>query len=200
MSKAIVVYPKVARIDMSSQDGLGYWTPEGINRLFDELAKSYRVNTKRIYITGLSFGGGGTWYYANSNTRSEYNPAAIVPVCNGLDENARVTGNARMPVWTFQCFDDPVVPYIETIKTMERITGVSVIMASYPYGTNSTASDGDCTISYANSSGLGAWKKNYYLADGTYTYTMFRAGGHNAWDRAYANDELWAWLFAQARE
>jgi predicted peptidase len=79
VAKAIVIYPKVAQIDDTYGNLLGYWNPTVINRLFDDVVEMYRVDRKRIYVTGLSFGGGGTWYYANDNDRVEYTPRRHCP-------------------------------------------------------------------------------------------------------------------------
>ncbi len=77
------------------------------------------------------------------------------------------------------------------------VTGRYGIMSTYPFGYNNSTRYSDCTVSYSTETGLGVWKKNYYLAEGSYTYTMFRSGGHNAWSRAYDMDALYEWLFSQ---
>ena len=59
--------------------------------LLDEIAEKYKVDQDRIYLTGLSMGGFGTWALA------AYQPnrfAAIVPICGGGDPSS---GQANRP-------------------------------------------------------------------------------------------------------
>ena len=77
-----------------------------LNALLDDVMARYRVDKDRIYITGLSMGGFGTWRLA-----LEYPTkfAAIAPVCGGGDPTkARLLKN--LPVWVFHGAKDPTVP------------------------------------------------------------------------------------------
>lgn len=69
------------------------------------LQKEFRVDPKRLYVTGLSMGGFGTW---DLITRTPDLFAAAAPVCGGADENL---GNkvAKLPIWTFHGDKDTVV-------------------------------------------------------------------------------------------
>src|SRR4030042_4206178 len=90
------------------------WDTENwFDNLHAELTSRYRVDTNRIYLTGMSMGGFGTW-----NTAMEYPQkfAAIVPVCGG--GNAKNICNIRhVPVWAFHGTADPVV----SLKKSERL-------------------------------------------------------------------------------
>lgn len=65
--------------------------------LIASLQKEYRIDPKRLYITGLSMGGYGTW-----DVLARYPDlfAAAVPICGGGDEStaARI---AKIPIWAF---------------------------------------------------------------------------------------------------
>ena len=57
-----------------------WWEPFELAALLDEIVEKYKVDQDRIYVTGLSMGGFGTWSLA------AYQPkrfAAIVPICGG---------------------------------------------------------------------------------------------------------------------
>ena len=60
----------------------------------------------RIYVTGLSMGGYGTWDLA---TRYPNRFAAIAPICGG-GEPARACTVKHLPVWAFHGAKDEVVP------------------------------------------------------------------------------------------
>ena len=75
------------------------------------LAK-YKVDVSRIYITGLSMGGGATWDYAQSSFTAASGIAAIVPVCGDSDPLAgtpEIIGQANLPVWATHNSGDPAV-------------------------------------------------------------------------------------------
>ena len=90
-----------------------WWQPQELVVLLDEIAENYRVDQDRIYVTGLSMGGFGTWALA------AYSPdrlAAIVPICGGGERYwARMF--AHVPAWVFHGAKDPAVP-LERSETM----------------------------------------------------------------------------------
>jgi predicted peptidase len=81
--------------------------------------ESGRVDPQRIYVTGLSMGGYGTWYAASASKEIF---AAAVPICGGGDASwaDRYEG---MPIWAFHGSEDGAVPVIrsrEMIKVLEE--------------------------------------------------------------------------------
>jgi len=73
--------------------------------LISALQKQYRIDSKRLYVTGLSMGGFGTW---DLITRHPQMWAAAVPVCGGADE-ATAERVAKLPIWAFHGDKDTVV-------------------------------------------------------------------------------------------
>lgn len=73
--------------------------------LLDSLVKNLPVDTNRIYVTGLSMGGFGTWELLQ---RYPNKFAAAAPVCGGGDETKAKT-IAHIPVWAFHGAKDKVV-------------------------------------------------------------------------------------------
>jgi predicted peptidase len=69
------------------------------------LEKEFAVDPKRLYVTGLSMGGFGTW---DAIQRFPQRFAAAVPVCGGADEAAAPV-IANIPVWIFHGGNDDVV-------------------------------------------------------------------------------------------
>lgn len=84
-----------------------YWNPEQVHNFIEYLVDNYQINTSRIYITGLSLGGGGCWNYIESKKNENY-AAAIVPICSrGTISQAESFKNT--PVWAFHGDSDQIV-------------------------------------------------------------------------------------------
>jgi dienelactone hydrolase len=74
-------------------------------------AKSrWRVNTTRIYVTGLSMGGGSTWDWSAVYGQ---NAAAVVPVCGGTKPSTTLCqqiASKNLPIWGLYSTADAVIP------------------------------------------------------------------------------------------
>ena len=95
-----------------------FWAAEvpNIHDFIVELTKTYPVDEKKIFLTGLSMGGFGTWYTA---MRYPDMFAAIAPVCGGgMAWNA---GVLTMPVWAFHGSDDPIVSVTQSDEMVNRL-------------------------------------------------------------------------------
>lgn len=68
--------------------------------------KEYRIDPKRVYLTGLSMGGFGTWALAEDHPQRW---AAIVPIC-GKGDPGKVEAFAHIPCWCFHGAEDGTVP------------------------------------------------------------------------------------------
>ena len=88
------------------------------------------VDTSRIYLTGNSMGGYGSWQLAMSMSNVF---AAVIPVCGGgmYWYSARLK---NMPVWAFHGEDDPVVFCSESRNMVEGINkrGGNAKLTVYP--------------------------------------------------------------------
>jgi len=137
--------------------------------------KKFNGDKRRVYLTGLSMGGYGTW---QGGAKHPGRFAALVPICGGVKlpvhlaalagatspsqesndpylATARAIGNT--PVWAFHGAADPVVPVTESQKLVEAFKNVG----------------------------------------GNVRYTEYEGIGHNSWEKAYANQDLMAWLLSQ---
>jgi predicted peptidase len=82
---------------------------EDVKAVLDYSVSHYRVDASRIYITGLSMGGGVTWNYTAQFGNTV---AASAPICGGSypdEKRASSIASFDLPVWAFHNADDPVV-------------------------------------------------------------------------------------------
>ncbi len=142
----------------------------------DRSIAEFNGDPARVYLTGLSMGGYGTWYLATAHPERF---SALVVICGGivaqptassvrrspLTENAAdpyaFTANAvrATPVWIFHGAVDPVIPVTESRRMYDALKKAGA------------------DVRYSELPGI----------------------GHNAWDAAYGNPDLWLWLFGQHR-
>ena len=87
-----------------------------INAFIDKVCDYFQADLTRVYLTGLSMGGFGTWYTAMAFPEKF---AAIVPVCGGgMPWNA---GVLTMPVWAFHGMEDDLVLPSNTIDMVNAL-------------------------------------------------------------------------------
>jgi predicted peptidase len=89
------------------------WNPEAVNGLIDEVMANYRVDPDRVYLTGLSMGGYGTWALACAYPNKF---AAAVPICGGGNQ-VMASKLKNLPLWVFHGAKDTTVRPSES-KTM----------------------------------------------------------------------------------
>ncbi|MGE0881970.1 MAG: prolyl oligopeptidase family serine peptidase [Blastocatellales bacterium] len=155
-----------------------WWTEDSMQaqalKALEQSIKEFNGDRERLYLTGLSMGGYGTWGIAANNPGKF---AALVPICGGIRiprrpntpeaatppeptgdpyaEAAKKIGST--PVWIFHGGADPVVPTDESRKMNEALKAIG----------------------------------------GNVQYTEYEKVGHNSWDKAYAEPELMKWLLGQ---
>ena len=166
---AIVVMPQCAKGQ--------WWTDAPMEAqalaALDQSIKEFHGDADRVYLTGLSMGGYGSWSLASKYPAKW---AAAVVICGGIRvprrpglpqtseeavadpyaEAAKGIG-AKLPVWVFHGGDDPTVPVTEARNMVEALKGVGSAVK----------------------------------------YTEYEGVKHNSWDKAYAEQDLPVWLFAQ---
>lgn len=108
-----------------------WWTEQPVLELIDHLEATYRIDASRIYLTGLSMGGYGTWHFA---CEAPDRFAAIAPVCGG-GTPYKMRWISHLPVWAFHGDADSVVPVEETtrlIAALKKQGNESTKMTIYP--------------------------------------------------------------------
>ncbi|MBN2365689.1 MAG: phospholipase, partial [Calditrichaeota bacterium] len=107
-----------------------WWELDGLNDLLQNILKNYRVDLERIYLTGLSMGGFGTWAWAMDRAETF---AALAPICGGGDTE-RVCLLKDTHVWVFHGRQDKVVPVERSVNMVNalRECGGNVKFTIYP--------------------------------------------------------------------
>lgn len=164
---AVVVMPQCRR---------GSWwnaprMEQMVTKILEESIQKFNVDPDRIYLTGLSMGGYGTFHFA---TKEPDRFAALAAVCGGVvpprgsaspishaaDPYLDVAQRLRaVPVWLFHGALDRSVPVSESRNLYEAFQEVGAEVR----------------------------------------YTEYPGVGHNSWDRAYSEPELMAWMLSQSR-
>lgn len=112
--EAIVVAPQVPKGE--------FWNPHGVKALVDQLKTQYRLDEKRLYITGISMGGFGTF-----DTITAYPNlfAAAIPICGGAGINMVKWGPEikTLPIWIFHGAKDTTVPLAFSESAFARLGG-----------------------------------------------------------------------------
>lgn len=169
---AVVVFPQAPRG--------GVWLGD-LARMataaLDQTIAEYRGDPDRIYLVGLSMGAYGAWVMAFENP-DRY--AAIVSVAGGIVPPAGRRSRLEQLPATLQAGDPHAA-------TAERVKAVASWLF---HGAD------DPTVPVTESRRLAAALKQ---AGSPVRYTEYEGVAHNAWDRAFAEPDLPAWLLAQRR-
>ena len=98
---------------------------EYLDGVLAEAQTIYRVDAKRIYVTGLSLGGEATYRFAIAHPDSF---AAIAPLCASLegDQIALLERIRSLPVWAIHGAEDTVIPLAtgqEPVNVLKELGG-----------------------------------------------------------------------------
>jgi predicted peptidase len=170
-------YPAIVVMPQTPPDSTWIGTPaDAAMMALDQTLAEFRTDPERVYLTGLSLGGNGTW-----NLAYKYPDrfAAIAPICAFVTPFRRLTGSrnivpndtgsamfaalarriGKVPTWIVHGEVDPVVPVAESRRAHEALKA----------------------------------------AGGDVRYTEIIGGGHDVWDLTYGSPAFVGWLFAQKR-
>ena len=168
-----------------SPQSTGGWNFPSVVDMVDSLIAEFNIDTNRIYITGLSMGGNGTWWYIDNYP--DYFAAAI-PVCgwwtNYLD---RVESVRHIPVWNHHGDRDNTVPTSNSRNIFNAYSkaGLPIVFPDRqkyfkPKITEET--------------------KNHILTDDIdYIYSEHKGVDHFAWNYAYTDLMVLEWLFSKRK-
>jgi predicted peptidase len=108
-----------------------WWDSIVLKGLVDDVQTRCHVDPDRVYVTGLSMGGFGTWDLARHYPQKF---AAIAPICGGGDPQF-ARNLAHMPAWVFHGEDDHTVPIQrseEMVEALKKAGDTDVKFTRYP--------------------------------------------------------------------
>ena len=96
---------------------LGYWPTYYVKQMIAYARANLQIDTNRIYVCGLSLGGGGVWRLITDTYNFDHTfdgtIAAAAPVCGTQEETdgdfCTTIGTNHLPVWAFHSMDDGTV-------------------------------------------------------------------------------------------
>jgi len=179
------------------------WDPVTLNRLVVQILEKFPIDSRRVYLTGISRGGAGSWAYGAAVYPKL---AAIAPLAGSIVHRGPVKCFEDTPIWAFHAFDDTNVGLWQAIAQIENTLpgalyfGDVNLLRDYPHqgGNSRFPADDDYTIAIKENQ-PGPWRKGTQIPDGKIGLTIYRSGNHAIFSRTYAKKEFWDWMFAQTR-
>ncbi len=145
----------------------------------DQILTEQNADPDRIYITGLSMGGGGTWNMVSRNPESF---AAAVPIAGvRVADDFAPANMLGTPTWAFHARNDGVVSRRNSQSVIDSILDASG-GTGLEYPSNR---DRETTFQFDSD-------------DINLHYTEYPTGGHGIWGRVYDTPAVHDWMFAQS--
>jgi predicted peptidase len=167
---AIVIFPQVP----NDSSWVGIPSQIAMTALDNAMAE-FRIDPDRVYLTGLSIGGNGTWHVAYLFPDRF---AAIAPICGFVTPLVGKKWKAAVPMDK----GDPFETLARRIGKLPTWISHGEIDETVPVEQSRQAAE--------------AIRK----AGGDVRYTEFLGMDHNVWDATYASPAFISWLFAQRRK
>lgn len=182
----------------------GWWNSGTLDQMMSYILSNYSADPDRIYLTGLSMGGGGTWDYARAYpTRL----AAIIPICgasgtdNSLSERRALD---RVAMWVFHSINDGTVGSGNSDGFLNNwavnYSALNQVRAGYNNTLDMTAHLNSSSRLWEWASGrtqLGPSGQSYSL---DVHYTLYKDSSHDSWTRSYDDNQVWVWLLSKRRK
>jgi MYXO-CTERM domain-containing protein len=175
-----------------------------MREFFDYLAATYKIDPARVYLTGLSSGGGGVYQFLGEGDVDHVVTAAI-PICGNQDAYPSMVAYAAAggtPMWSFQSWGDATNPRARPIGWTTGIARIREandaldVMVGYPH-TGDTSTPAATTQTAVLDGGAFTWSEGRHAGgDSSLRLTLYPGSSHDAWTETYADTAVWDWLLA----
>ena len=95
-----------------------WWNTRAIAQLLDTIITNNRVDPNRVYLTGLSRGGGAAWEMAVQYPQKF---AALAVVCGMAPVPYASWIDKKMPIWVFHGEEDTSIPITESEEMVRKL-------------------------------------------------------------------------------
>ncbi len=108
-----------------------WWNTQALIQLLDTIVTEHKVDPKRVYLTGLSRGGGAAWEMVVQYPKRF---AALAVVCGMTPLPYASWIDKKMPIWVFHGEEDKSIPISESQTMVDRLLsmGYDVKFTKYP--------------------------------------------------------------------
>jgi len=164
--------PTYPMIVVSPQSHYNGWKANDIDLLIKYIVAHYPINETRIYLTGLSMGGFGTFTYLTERGNLG-RVAAAIAICGG-GNLSKVSACSKIPIWVFHGDADNTVPMSNSVNFVEAYnnqTPVAVRKAKLTIYPN--VGHDSWTKTY-DGSGKGSERKDYDIFNESIYDWMFK--------------------------
>ncbi|WP_338873567.1 PKD domain-containing protein [Myxococcus stipitatus] len=187
----------------------GFWSEyeagHELNWFIDRMLPTLKVNPKRVYLTGLSMGGAGTFNYAGLFPRKL---AAAIPICTGgwgsSAPMAQAMVDGELPLWASHARNDSTIGYRATANWFDLLGqamgGTGSVLDTY------TSPAKPQTAFFRPALGKWQWIDGQTATDTNglppakpMMFTLFDSGDHYIWGSVYKDPKVFAWMLAQQR-
>lgn len=111
----VVLYPQL-------YSRYGTWENYYIDAMINYAYNNLNIDTNRIFLTGLSLGGGATWVYSSSSLANAKKFAGIAPVVSPcFMGNGCNIAKANLPIYAVHALDDNKASYTCTTEAVKSI-------------------------------------------------------------------------------
>ena len=156
------------------EQGQFYQNEEAMRMILKEVETEFSIDMNRIYLTGLSRGGHGSWGLA---CRMNDVFAAVAPICGGSHGIDNYNRLATLPIWVTHNTGDRTVSYTRSRDIVRRLNGYK-------------------NISFQRTATLE--EADYKSEDHIFTSTV--SDSHDAWTDFYTHADVYRWFLKYKKE
>ena len=140
-----------------------------IDRVIEEVLTNYSTDRNRVYLTGLSRGGHGSW---GISKRIPNKFAALAPVAGRISCKKNCDKISQLPMWIIHNTGDQIVEYENSASTVDDL-------------------EENFNLEFTKTSSM---KLEEGQLSSSHIFTSFEKDGHDAWNEAYRSNELYEWM------
>lgn len=160
-------------------------------KLVSMITDQYSIDTSRMYVTGLSYGGGGAWT-AIGQYRDTFAAAVPIVASGGYVNSSWLVGK---PIWSYEARDDQFLTVGRNAVNAIRAADGGKAALTFPLN-NSPLNP------YYNTGAPYYSDGSTFYSENNQRYSEYASGGHSnaTWGRAMNEQPMYDWLLSQSNQ